>query len=78
MRLFLSILLLLPMLANASEQWRLSDVCPAGFRPEQGRCFLQSLYGDYASLQDSGVGGLKTGLPPLREGFTPQQIDLGR
>jgi cytochrome c peroxidase len=24
------------------------------------------------------VGGLKTGLPPLREGFSPQQIDLGR
>ncbi|WP_344937281.1 cytochrome-c peroxidase [Zhongshania borealis] len=78
MRLILSILILMPMLASAAGQWNLSDVCPAGFRPEQGRCYLQSLYGDYASLQDSGVGGLKTGLPPLREGFTPQQIDLGR
>jgi cytochrome c peroxidase len=32
----------------------------------------------YPSLQDSGVGGLKTGLPAYRDGFTPQQIDLGR
>ncbi|MEX1668596.1 cytochrome-c peroxidase [Zhongshania guokunii] len=64
--------------SKVSAEWQLSDVCPAGFRPDQGRCYLQSLYGDYASLQNSGVGGLKTGLPPLREGFTPQQIDLGR
>ena len=25
-----------------------------------------------------GVGGTRTGLPPQRDGFTPQQIDLGR
>ncbi len=78
MRAIVSVLLLLPVLSLAATEWRLSEVCPAGFRPEQGRCYLQSLYGGYASLQDSGVGGLKTGLPPLREGFTPQQIDLGR
>lgn len=78
MRALLSGLLLLPVLSSLAAEWRLSEVCPAGFRPEQGRCYLQSLYGEYASLQDSGVGGLKTGLPPLREGFTPQQIDLGR
>jgi cytochrome c peroxidase len=39
---------------------------------------LRSRYKAYRSLRDAGVGGLKTGLPPLREGFTPQQIDLGR
>jgi cytochrome c peroxidase len=27
---------------------------------------------------DPGVGGLKTPLPAVRDGFTPQQIDLGR
>jgi cytochrome c peroxidase len=32
----------------------------------------------YKSLQQNGVGGLKTGLPEGRDGFSPQQIDLGR
>ena len=32
----------------------------------------------YGSLYDRGVGGLKTGLPAVRDGFTPAQIDLGR
>jgi cytochrome c peroxidase len=39
---------------------------------------LRNRYREYRSLRDAGVGGLKTGLPPLREGFSPQQIDLGR
>ena len=29
-------------------------------------------------LRGAGVGGLKTALPPVRDGFSPQQIDLGR
>jgi len=32
----------------------------------------------YDSLQGQGLGGLKTALPAHRDGFTPQQIDLGR
>ncbi|MCP5128177.1 MAG: c-type cytochrome [Pseudomonadales bacterium] len=32
----------------------------------------------YPSLENAGVGGLKTGLPAYRDGFSPQQIDLGR
>ncbi|MED5316488.1 MAG: cytochrome-c peroxidase, partial [Candidatus Neomarinimicrobiota bacterium] len=36
------------------------------------------MYQQYQSLQNSGVGGLKTGLPSVRDGFSPQQIDLGR
>ena len=57
----------------------LSDTCPASFALDAaGGCRLQSRYRDYGSLHDKGVGGLKTGLPALREGFTPQQIDLGR
>ena len=57
---------------------RLSTNCPPGFEQVSGRCQLRNLYQLYDSLQGAGVGGLKTGLPPVREGFTPQQIDLGR
>ena len=56
----------------------LSDTCPASFELKDGGCILRNRYREYRSLRDAGVGGLKTGLPPLREGFTPQQIDLGR
>jgi cytochrome c peroxidase len=62
----------------AASEWTLTDVCPAGFHGRDGGCYLQSFYSGYRSLQDSGVGGLKTGLPPLREGFGAQEIDLGR
>lgn len=57
----------------------LSDRCPPGFSLESdGTCALRSLYQAYPSLEGRGVGGLKTGLPGWRDGFTPQQIDLGR
>ncbi len=56
----------------------LADTCPPGFEQVDGRCYLRNLYQLYPSLQEAGVGGLKTGLPALREGFTPRQIDLGR
>ena len=52
--------------------------CPPGFELQQGQCELRTLYQMYASLEGAGVGGLKTGLPPHRDGFSPQQIDLGR
>jgi cytochrome c peroxidase len=61
------------------QQWQLAQHCPAGFVADgEQRCRLRSLYRAYPSLQGVGVGGLKTGLPPLRDGFSPQQIDLGR
>ena len=56
----------------------LTDTCPASFELIDDGCVLRSRYREYRSLRDAGVGGLKTGLPPLREGFSPQQIDLGR
>ena len=56
----------------------LSENCPPGFELDSGRCELRSLYQMYPSLQDAGVGGLKTGLPAWRDGFSPQQTDLGR
>ena len=57
----------------------LSTSCPPGFElTEDGVCKLRSLYQQYESLENQGVGGLKTALPEARDGFTPQQIDLGR
>lgn len=57
----------------------LCKTCPPGFElTDEGICKLRSLYQQYASLTDQGVGGLKTALPAVRDGFTPQQIDLGR
>ncbi len=65
--------------AIAGEPIQLRDFCPPGFELTDGnRCELRTLYQNYASLHDAGVGGPKTGLPAARDGFTPQQIDLGR
>ena len=53
--------------------------CPPGFELMDGnRCELRTLYQNYDSLRYAGVGGPKTGLPAPRDGFSPQQIDLGR
>ena len=70
-----------PAIATPSPapEFVLSATCPASFEQNgEGGCVLRNRYRDYSSLRDAGVGGLKSGLPPLREGFTPQQIDLGR
>ncbi len=64
--------------ASPAIQFNLVNTCPASFENHDGGCVLRNRYRKYRSLRDAGVGGLKTGLPPLREGFTPQQIDLGR
>ena len=61
-----------------AKDFVLSTQCPASFELRQGHCYLRSNYERYASLGNAGVGGLKTGLPPNREGFTPTEIDLGR
>lgn len=61
-----------------AADFTLSTQCPASFVLREGHCKLVSNYTDYASLQNAGVGGLKTGLPTIRDGFTPQEIDLGR
>ena len=68
-----------PGAMDSIESITLSKSCPPGFaRVDNRTCELRSLYQMYASLEDQGVGGLKTGLPDFRGGFTPQQIDLGR
>ena len=64
--------------AAAEVPIELREDCPPGFELAQGHCELRSLYQMYPSLQHAGVGGPKTGLPEWRDGFTPQQTDLGR
>jgi cytochrome c peroxidase len=65
--------------SDANEDFELSTHCPPALRlDESGRCRLYSQYLNYRSLYDRGVGGLRTGLPAVRDGFTPAQIDLGR
>lgn len=66
-------------IAQAAERFELSDQCPPGFELAEGNsCQLRSLYQFYDSTQNRGVGGTQTGLPAYRDGFSPQQIDLGR
>ena len=59
----------------------LCQTCPPGFELiEDNICKLRTLYQLYetGNNNEPGVGGLKTALPRVRDGFTPQQIDLGR
>lgn len=68
-----------PELVSESSDFKLSESCPPGFElTEEGVCKLRSIYQQYNSLENAGVGGLKTALPEVRDGFTPEQIDLGR
>ncbi len=57
----------------------LSNECPRGFKKDlEGLCRMRTLYQFYSSNQGRGVGGTRTSLPAHRDGFTPEQIDLGR
>ena len=65
--------------AATEPEVTLSPRCPPGFEKTSGGvCELRTLYQFYDSLGDRGVGGTRTALPPHRDGFTAQQIDLGR
>jgi len=77
----LSILLLLGWIVPMQDAppIQLASHCPPGFElTDDNRCLCRNLYQQYESLQNSGVGGLQTALPEVRDGFSPQQIDLGR
>lgn len=68
-----------PYVSLTSKTIQLATNCPPGFLlNEKNECVAKNLYQQYESLQDVGVGGLKTALPEVRDGFSPQQIDLGR
>lgn len=78
---------LLVVIANANStlqknnvtSFSLSSHCPASFElTSAGVCRLVNLYQFYDSVQGRGVGGTQTSLPKHRDGFTPQEIDLGR
>ncbi|GAB3031221.1 cytochrome-c peroxidase [Bowmanella dokdonensis] len=62
----------------AGQEFVLKDSCPPSFELRDSGCYLVSRYQFYDSLQNRGVGGTQTGLPEYRDGFSPQQIDLGR
>ena len=63
--------------APPAEPLRLSTQCPPSFeRVADGGCRLRTLYDAYPRTE--GHGGVQTALPALRQGFSPQQIDLGR
>ena len=69
---------LLARAAVASEPpITLSARCPPGFeKTASAACELRTLYQFYDSLENRGLGGTRTALPPHRDGFTPQQVDL--
>jgi len=55
----------------------LNTACPPSFeKTGTGVCELRTLYQFYPVKR--GLGGTRTALPPHRDGFAPQQIDLGR
>ena len=57
---------------------QLSDRCPPYFRfNRQGVCKMSTLYDLYPAANPLW-GGYRVALPDRRDGYTPQQIDLGR
>lgn len=75
--LLLATTLLLPSAQASSLE--LATSCPPSFElTDTNQCKLVNLYMQYTSMEHKGVGGTQTELPPARDGFSPQQIDLGR
>jgi len=83
-RLLIVLLGALPLIGvvaieDARPEFSLSTNCPPSFeKTAAGTCELRTLYEFYSSVQNHGVGGTQTSLPAHRDGFTPEQIDLGR
>ncbi|RYV02651.1 cytochrome-c peroxidase [Shewanella sp. OPT22] len=71
-------LVVLFMSITSAHAITLSSNCPPSFDNVNGVCKLVTRYQFYDSVQGRGVGGTQTALPKYRDGFTPQQIDLGR
>ena len=79
--ILVSLALFFPVSASASPSVSivLRERCPPSFeKMPDGTCKLVTVYGFYDSVQGAGLGGTQTSLPQHRDGFTPQQIDLGR
>ncbi len=59
------------------EEFKLANHCPPSFeKMPDGGCDVRSLYQLYQS--PARYGGLRAPLPPAQDGYTSQQIDLGR
>lgn len=68
-----------PLENSPSQPITLRESCPPGFELMAGNeCKSRNLYQLYSSPHDLGLGGVKISLPEVRDGFSPQQIDLGR
>lgn len=62
---------------GAPRAFSLSADCPPSFElSTDNRCLFRSLYQTYTAPE--GYGGLRAPLPSPRDGFSPQEIDLGR
>ncbi|MFD1314554.1 cytochrome-c peroxidase [Namhaeicola litoreus] len=62
-----------------NNYFSLCATCPPGFKlTKENKCENVNLYMQYDSPNNKGLGGLKIGLPEVRDGFSPQQMDLGR
>jgi cytochrome c peroxidase len=72
-------LLFFQVKADTRSSFKLANSCPPGFElSAKKQCLLVNFYQLYDSVQGRGVGGTQTSLPKHRDGFSPQQIDLGR
>tara|TARA_B110000977_G_scaffold201451_1_gene296102 strand:- start:588 stop:1832 length:1245 start_codon:yes stop_codon:yes gene_type:complete len=62
-----------------AKEFVLASNCPPSFeKMPNNTCELRTVYQFYDSLGGHGIGGLQTSLPTERDGFSPEQIDLGR
>ncbi|MFT6286664.1 MAG: cytochrome c peroxidase [Alcanivorax sp.] len=62
----------------SASEIKLSTHCPPYFQLQQDNtCTLASLYDAYPAAHELW-GGYRVALPARRDGFSPQQIDLGR
>ena len=67
------------VVGEEAAEFFLREDCPPSFeKNEDGTCRLRTMYEFYGSVQGAGLGGTQTALPKHRDGFSPQQIDLGR
>ena len=67
----------LPQATGQDPAFQLSTRCPPSFELTGGNtCQFRSLYQMYNS--PAGFGGLRVALPSLPDGYSPEQIDLGR
>ena len=77
--MMLTLLLALASSVADATPITLNPNCPPSFeRTTTNTCQLVTRYDAYDSLHNKGVGGTQTAMPKARDGFSPQQIDLGR